>query len=278
MHRFVLRCVAVSLGLLTMWACGLTGADVRFGGIVGATGAVWPIPGADVSFDAFVGLGGVEAASRTEFSLFPYTVGSETLSVSLTREWLSLSGGYQFSLVPIGITSAEILARARPSPWQFVAGGLLLDVSIEGEARLKGEAFSSTPLRTEIWTRGTAGVSRSVGCVDPVRLAISLETTVSAPGGGGIWPTPALLASASIGNVTLAGEARLTFAGGLHLDSGTVTLSGAWRDVGLSAAAWCTFSGEPRGASLGIRAAYEFGDSSLAGSSANDACAGGVCR
>ncbi len=278
MHRLVFRYVAAALVIQAALAYGVMGADLRCGGIVRASGAVLPIPGADVSFDAFVGLDGAEVASRTEYSLFPYTIGSETLAVSLTRDWLSLSGEYTFSLLPIGITSATFLAHARPVPWEFAAESLVLDLSIEGEARLKGDTFLSTPLRTEIWAKGTAGVSRSVGCLDPLRLAVSLEATASAPGGGGIWPTPALLASASIGSATLSGEATLATAGGLHLDSGTVTLSGAWRDVGLFAAAWCALSGEPLDVSLGIRVAYEFGDSPLAGSSADESCAGGVCR
>jgi hypothetical protein len=274
----LLRRVAMALAILAALACGAWGADLRSGGVASAWGSARPIVGGSASLDLFLGLGDLEAASWTEYSLFPYTMGSETLSLSLVRDWLTLSGEYQFSLLPLGITSATLLARARPAPWDIALGDLLLDLSVEGEARLKGDTFTSAPLRTEIWLKAAASVSRSVGCLDQVLLGASLEATASAPGGGRVWPTPVLLASASIGRAMLESATTLSLAPRLRVESETVSLRASWSDLGVSGEAWCTFSEEPGGPSVGLRVSYEFGDIPLGVTPTSSNCSGGVCR
>jgi hypothetical protein len=259
-------------------ACSAAGADLRFGGNVDAWGAVCPILSGNTSLDLFVGLGDVEAAARTEFSLFPYTMGTEIFSLSLVREWLTIAGQFELSVIPIGITSAEILSRAQPSPWEWLIGDVLLDVSVEGEARLRGYTFATTPLRAEVWVKGAASASRSVGCLDQVLLGASLEATLSAPDGGQIWPTSTLVAALSYGCATLRSETVVSLVPSLRLDEERLFLRVSWNDLGLAGEASVAFTAEPLGPSVGLRLLYEFGDTPLGGSPSGSECAGGVCR
>lgn len=280
MHKLVRlgRVSVVAFILATALACSAVGADLRFGGSVEAWGTACPILGGNASLDLFVGLDDVEAATRTEFSLFPYIVGTETLSVSLVREWLSVGGEFQLSVVPIGITSAMVLSRAQPSPWVGSIGDVLLDLSVEGEARLKGHTFATTPLRAEVWVKGAASASRSLGCLDQVLLGVSLEATLSAPDDGKIWPTSTLVAALSYGCATLRSETVVSLAPSLRLDEQKLLFLVSWRDLGLSCEASLAFTAEPRGPSIGLRILYEFGDTPLGGGPSGSGCAGGVCR
>jgi hypothetical protein len=272
------RVSASAFILTTVLACSAVGADLRFGGGVEAWGTTCPILGGNASLDLFVGLGSVETATRTEFSLFPYTMGTETLSVSLVREWLSVGGEFQLSVIPIGITSAMVLSRAQPLPWVGSIGDVLLDVSVEGEARLKGDTFATTPLRAEVWVKGTASASRSLGCLDQVLLGASLEATLSAPDGGKIWPTSTLVAALSYGCATLRSETVVSLVPSLRLDEERLFLRVSWKDLGLSGEASLAFTAEPLGPSLGLRILYEFGDTPLGGGPSGSECSGGVCR
>jgi hypothetical protein len=259
-------------------ACSAVGADLRFGGSVETWGTASPTLGGNASLDLLMGLGDVEAATRTEFSLFPYTMGTETLSVSLVREWLSVGGEFRLSVVPIGVTSAMILSRAQPSPWECSIGDVLIDFSVEGEARLKGYTFATTPLRAEVWVQGTASASRSLGCLDQVLLGASLEATLSAPDGGEIWPVSTLVAALSYGCATLRSETVISLLPSLRLDEERLFLRVSWNDLGLSGEASLAFTAEPRSPSVGLRVLYEFGDAPLVGGPSGSGCAGGVCR
>jgi len=259
-------------------ACSAVGADLRFGGSVETWGTASPTLGGNASLDLFVGLGSVEAATRTESSLFPYTMGTEILSVFLVREWLSVGGEFRLSVVPIGVTSAMILSRAQPSPWECSIGDVLIDFSVEGEARLKGYTFATTPLRAEVWVQGTASASRSLGCLDQVLLGASLEATLSAPDGGEIWPVSTLIAALSYGCATLRSETVISLFPSLRLDEERLFLRVSWNDLGLSGEASLAFTAEPRSPSVGLRVLYEFGDAPLVGGPSGSGCAGGVCR
>jgi hypothetical protein len=259
-------------------ACSAVGADLRFGGSVETWGTASPTLGGNASLDLFVGLGSVEAATRTESSLFPYTMGTEILSVFLVREWLSVGGEFRLSVVPIGVTSAMILSRAQPSPWECSIGDVLIDFSVEGEARLKGYTFATTPLRAEVWVQGTASASRSLGCLDQVLLGASLEATLSAPDGGEIWPVSTLVAALSYGCATLRSETVISLLPSLRLDEERLFLRVSWNDLGLSGEASLAFTAEPRSPSVGLRVLYEFGDAPLVGGPSGSGCAGGVCR
>ena len=259
-------------------ACSAVGADLRFGGSVETWGTARPTLGGNASLDLLMGLGDVEAATRTEFSLFPYTMGTETLSVSLVREWLSVGGEFQLSVLPIGITSAMVFSRAQPPPWECSISDVLLDFSVEGEARLKGYTFATTPLRAEVWVQGTASVSRSLGCLDQVLLGASLEATLSAPDGGEIWPVSTLIAALSYGCATLRSETVISLLPSLRLDEERLFLRVSWNDLGLSGEASLAFTAEPRSPSVGLRVLYEFGDAPLVGGPSGSGCAGGVCR
>ncbi|MCX6099120.1 MAG: hypothetical protein NTX69_03800 [Candidatus Bipolaricaulota bacterium] len=274
-----LRRMSASAAILaTALVCSAVGADLRFGGSVEAWGTACPTLSGNASLDLFVGLGSVEAATRTESSLFPYTMGTETLSISLVRDWLSVGGEFQLSVVPIGVTSAMVLSRAQPSPWACSIGDVLLDLSVEGEARLKGDTFATTPLRAEVWVKGTASASRSLGCLDQVLLGASLEATLSAPDYGKIWPTSTLVAALSYGCATLRSETVVSLVPSLRLDEEKLLLLVSWRDLGLSGEASLAFTAEPRSPSVGLRVLYEFGDTPIGGGSSGSECAGGVCR
>jgi hypothetical protein len=280
MHKLVgLGRLFVLVGLFAAaLACSAVGAELRFGGVVEMWGTASPILGGNASLDLLIGLGDVEAATRTEFSLFPYTTGTETLSVSLVREWLSVGGEFRLSVLPIGITSAMVLSRAQPPPWECSISDVLLGFSVEGEARLKGYTFATTPLRAEVWVQGTASVSRSLGCLDQVLLGASLEATLSAPDGGEIWPTSTLVAALSYGCATLRSETVISLAPSLRFDEERLFLRVSWDDLGLSGEASLAFTAEPRSPSVGLRVLYEFGDAPLGGGPSGSGCAGGVCR
>ena len=175
------RMSASAVVLATALVCSAVGADLRFGGRAEAWGTACPTLSGNASLDLFVGLGNVEAATRTEFSLFPYTMGTETFSISLVREWLSVGGEFRLSVVPIGITSAMVLSRAQPLPWECSIGDVLLDFSVEGEARLKGYTFATTPLRAEVWVQGTA--SASVVAQTLTSITVSPSSATVANGG-----------------------------------------------------------------------------------------------
>jgi len=270
------RLALVCFTLLLALACCANGMRFRSGGVVTSWGAIWPTPSGSASMDLFLGLGTIEASSRTEYSLFPYTLGTETLGVGISHEWLSLSGEYQWSLLPLGITQAAFRARALPSPWDVPQGEVLFEFSVEGEARLTGNSFDSSPLRAEVWVRGEATASRSLGILDQVLLGTSLEATLSSPGGQ-IWPTPGVVISASLGPVSLSCEATLSFSSGLHLASEAVSLRGSWREVGLSGDVSLGIA-EGGGPSVGLRISYEFGDAPQRPFPSTDECSGGVCR
>lgn len=276
-REFAVRCVAASLAAVMAFAWTSGGADLRFGGAVGASFGVLPVPAGDVSLELSVGLGPVDVSSWTEYSLFPYVVGSQTFAVSVAQDWLGLNAEYRFSLVPLGITRAAILARARPLPWDLAWGDSIVSVAAEGEARLTGDSFASA-LRTEVWAKASVGASRAVGCLDRVALEASVEVTLSAPGGGRVWPTPALIASATFGRFTLESETSLSVVAGLRIAAETVSLAASWGEIGLSGSVWCTLSGDLRAPSLGIRLAKQFGDAPIQGFRVGGTCAGGVCH
>lgn len=272
--RVVATCVAVLLAV-TAWSA--TGSELRAGGRAVLLGSTLPSAGASAEIDLFVGLGDIEAFSTTELSLFPYTTGSETVALSLVRDGLSLTAEYQFSIVPLGISAATILAQAAPAPWVAAWGSFLVDVGVEGEARLLGDSFAATPLRAELWVKGYSSIGGSLGPFDSVRVAVTLEGTLSSPGGT-VWPTPTLTASASLGRATLSSETEASLAGGFHVVAETVSLACSWRELGLSGKAWCTFSEEPSGPTVGFRISYKFGALPLRPFPASIDCVGGVCR
>jgi len=254
-----------------------TGSELRTGGRTVVVGSALPSVAGSAEVDLFAGLGSLEASSTTELSLFPYTMGNETIAVSLVRDWLSLTAEYQFSLAPLGITAPTILMQATPPAWVATWGLFLVDAGVDAEARLLGDGLAATPLRAEVWVRGGAGIGCTVSVIDYLRVAATLEATLSAPNGT-IWPTPSLLASASVGRVTLSSETELAFAGGIHVAAEAVSLVCSWLELGISARAWCTFSGEPTGPSVGLRIAYEFGAHPLRPFPDSAECVGGVCH
>jgi len=266
--------VGVLLGTL---AWSTTGSELRAGGRAVLLGSALPSVGASAEIDLFAGLGSVEASSTTELSLFPYTTANETIALSLIQDWLSLTAEYQFSVRPLGITAATILAQATPPAWIETWGSLLVDASVKGEARLLGDGFASRPLRAEVWVKGSAGIGTSLGVLDFVRVGAAIEGTLSAPNGT-IWPTPSLVASASVGRMTLSSETEWSFAGGIHVAAETVSLVCLWLELGISARAWCAFSGEPTGPGVGLRIAYEFGALPLRPFPDSTECVGGVCH
>jgi len=267
-------CVGV---LLVAIAWSAMGSELSTGGRAVLLGSALPSAGGNAEIDLFADYWNLEATSTTEISLFPYRTGSETIALSLVQDWLSLTAEYEFSIVPLGITAATILAQATPTPWVTACGSFLVDLGVEGEARLLGDGFAATPLRAELWVKGSAGIGGSVGPVDLVRIGAALEGTLSAPNGT-VWPTPSLIASASLGRATLSSETEATFAGGIHIEAETLSLVCSWREFGLSAKAWCTFSGEPTGPSVGLRIAYEFGALPLRPFPDSVQCVGGVCH
>jgi len=267
-------CVVVLLAA-TAWSA--TGSELCTGGRGAFVGSALPSAGGSAEIDLFVGLGSLEASSRTELSLFPYTTSNETVALSLVQDWLWLTAEYQFSIVPLGITAATILAQATPAAWLTTWESFLVDLAIEGKARLLGDGFASTPLRAELWIKGSAGIGGSVGPVDLVRIAAALEGTLSSPDGT-VWLTPTLIASASLGRATLSSETEWSFASGIHVVAETVSLLCSWLELGLSAKAWCTFSEEPTGPAVGLRIAFDFGALPLKPFPDSTACVGGVCH
>jgi len=266
-------CVAVLLAAL---ASSAAGSELRAGGRAVLVGLALPSPAGSAEIDLFVGLGSLEASSRTELSLFPYTTSSQTVALSLARDWLSLSAEYQFSIRPLGITAARILARAGPPARLAVWGNCLVDAGVESEARLVGYGFATTPLRAEFWVKGTAGVGGAVGPLDVVRIAAAIEGTLSAPDGT-VVPKPSLVVSASLGRATLSIETELSFAGGIRIAAETVSLACSRLEWGLSAKGWCAFSGEPTGPSAGLRISYAFGAMPRCPFPGSAGCVGGVC-
>ncbi len=273
-YRVVVACVGV---LLAAVAWSAIGAELRTGGRAVLVGSALPSAGANAEIDLFADYWNLEATSTTEISLFPYRTGSETVALSLVQDWLCLTAEYEFSIVPLGITATSILAQATPPAWMTAWGSCVVDLAVEGEARLLGDGFASTPLRAELWVKGSAGIGGSVGPVDLVHVAAALEGTLSAPNGT-IWPTPTLVASASLGRATLSSETELSLAGGIHVTAETVSLVCSWLEFGMSAKVWCTFSGEPTGPAVGLRIAYEFGALPLRPFPDSTACVGGVCH
>lgn len=272
--RMVVTCVGVLLGVM---ACSAGGAELSTGGRAVLVGSAMPSAGANAEIDLFADYWHLEATSTTEISLFPYRTGSETIALSLVQDWLILTAEYEFSIVPLGITASTILAQATPGAWLTAWESFLVDLAVEGEARLLGDGFAATPLRAELWVKGSAGIGGSVGPIDLVHVAAALEGTLSAPNGT-VWPTPSLIASASLGRATLSSETEWSLAGGVHVTAETLSLVCSWLELGLSAKAWCTFSGEPTGPSVGLRIAYEFGAVPLRPFPDSVQCVGGVCH
>jgi len=272
--RVVTVCVGV---LLAAVAWSAKGSELRVGGRGVFVGSALPSVAGSAEIDLFADYWNLEATSTTEISLFPYRTGSETIALSLVQDWLSLTAEYEFSIVPLGITALTVLAQAAAPAWVATWESLLVDAGVEAEARLLGDGLAATPLRAEIWVRGGAGIGCSVSVIDYLRVAATLEGTLSAPNGT-IWPTPSLVASASVGRMTLSSETELSFAGGIHVAAETVSLVYSWLELGISARAWCTFSGEPTGPSVALRIAYEFGALPLRPFPDSAECVGGVCH
>jgi hypothetical protein len=270
----VVACVGI---LLAAVAWSAAGSELRTGGRAVLVGSGLPSVGANAEIDLFADYWNLEATSTTEISLFPYRTGSETIALSLVQDWLSLTAEYEFSIVPLGITASTILAQATPPAWVTAWESFLVDLAVEGEARLLGDGFAATPLRAELWVKGSAGIGGSVGPIDLVHVGAALEGTLSAPNGT-VWPTPSLIASASLGRATLSSETEWSLAGGVHVTAETLSLVCSWLELGLSAKAWCTFSGEPTGPSVGLRIAYEFGAVPLRPFPDSVQCVGGVCH
>jgi len=263
--------------LVSAVSCAVAGESLRIGARTQVTGSASPAWSVGAALDAFAGWGDLEFSSGTQASLFPYSIADQTVALSLTREWLSLAASYTFSVVPIGITSAGFVAHAAPPSCLIPLGALLFDLSVEGEARLKGSGFASTPLRAELWVEGHATVSRSLGCIDLVSLGAGLAGTLSSPGGT-VWPTPSVAASVAFGRLRVASETEFALAGGIDVASEKLSLYLAWHDVGLATEVWCTFSGELRGPDAGLRVSYEFGSLPRRPFPGSTECAGGVCR
>jgi hypothetical protein len=277
LKRFRRAILALAGVLLVAASWGAASSEVRVGGRAELVGAALPLAGAGATVDFFLGRGEIDVSTATDFSLFPYTLSTEAVAVSLVRDWLSLNAEYQFSIVPIGISAATILAQATPAPWEIACGAQLFEIAVESEARLKGDAFTSTPLRAELWLRGRAGVSRAGVPLDFIFVGASLEGTLSAPNGT-VWPVSTFVVSASLGCVTLASETEISFAGGTHVTNETLSLTLSSLVSQLSGEAWYTLSDEPGGVSVGLRVAYEFGASPLLTFSGSRECVGGVCR
>ena len=270
--------VAALVGvLLAAMAWSAMGSELRTGGRGVFLGSALPSVAGSAQIDLFANYWNLEASSTTEISLFPYRTGSETIALSLVQDWLSLTAEYEFSIAPLGITALTILVQARPPAWMTAWGSCVVDLAVEGEARLLGDGFTATPLRAEVWVKGGAGIGGSVGPVDLVRIGAALEGTLSAPNGT-VWPTPTLTASASLGRATLSSETEWSLAGGIHVTAETVSLLCSWRELGLSGKAWCTFSEEPAGPTVGLRIAYEFGALPLRPFPDSVECVGGVCH
>ena len=272
--RVVAACVEVLL-IATAWSA--TGSELRTGGRGVFVGSALPSVAGSAEVDLFANYWKLEATSTTEISLFPYRTGSETIALSLVQDWLSLTAEYEFSIVPLGITATAILVQATPPAWVATWGSFLVDAGVEAEARLLGDGLAATPLRAEVWVRGGAGIGCTAGVIEHLRVAATLEGTLSAPNGT-IWPTPSLIASASLGRATISSETELSFAGGIHVAAETVSLVCSWRELGLSGKTWCTFSGEPTGPVVGLRIAYEFGALPLRPFPDSTECVGGVCH
>lgn len=271
--RLLLLVSAASLA-----APGVAAGTVSCGGRAEVALALQPAAGVGLVLDGFVDWEMLEVSSTTEASLLPYTFASERLACSVVRDWLDVSVQYEFTVVPIGITEAAIVAHAAPSPWEAVAGSLLWQAGVEAEARLTGAGFASTSLRSELWIEATAGVTRDgLGPLDTVSCSAALGGTLSAPAGVA-WPVPRLALSAALGSVTLESETELSLAGGLHVAAETVSLGISLESARVVGGAWCTWSSGVAGASLGLRVAYEFGASPLRAYPSASACAGGVCR
>ncbi len=279
MRRFLKRqSVAVGLAVGLLVSCSGTAAEAwRGGGALAAWGTASPIAAGSTSLDLFLGLGELEISSHTEMSLFPYTVGDQAFSLGVVHEWLSLSAQYEFSLLPIGITSATLLARAAPDAWETSCGDSLVFLSAQGEGRLAGSAFGSAPLRGELWLRGAAGISRDVGLIDQLLAEASLEATLTSTDKGRIWPVPGLLVMASLGWASLASETSLALAPDVHVASETLSLRGSWSALGLSAGLSLELSDE-ESPTLSLEASYEFGDAPGRPFPSTPECEGGVCR
>ncbi len=272
-----LGCTVVLLGVLAVASCGVAaGADLRLGGSMEAWGTACPVPGGNASLDLFLGLGDLEAVTRTEVSVFPYTTGTETIALYLVRDWLSAGAEFRVSVLPIGVTAATILFSALPLPWDYSIGDTVLEFSVDGEARLVGDSFASAPLRAELWAKGAVTAARSLGWLDQVLLGVSLEATLSAPDGGRIWPVPAAIAELSCGGVSLRSET--TIGPSMSLDAEKLTLRASWGEIGLSAEGVVAFARETEDVSIELRLQYEFGDTPLRRVSADSECSGGVCR
>jgi len=277
LHARRIVCLSVCLAVIAGGAGAVRGDDLRLGGALETSAGVSSMVSGDASVELVAGLSSVDLGSWTEMSLLPYTMAFETLTLAYVQDWLSLRAEYRFSLAPLGITSATILSGARPGSWETSVGDILVSVSAETEARLAGYSFASL-LRTEIWAKVTAGASRRIGCLGPVYVGGSLEATASAPGGGRIWPTPAVVVSATLGHVVLRSETTFSIVGGVRVSAETVSLEGSWSEIGLSGSAWCAFSEGESGPSLGIRVVKEMGDAPLWGFRSGGSCSGGVCR
>jgi hypothetical protein len=264
--------VALSLGILGLAA---DAPAFRFGGLVEARTPVYPSFGVDASLTLVAGWGDWDLSSRTDASFWPFTQSEETLGLSLVREWLTLGGERSQSIVPIGISSALLFARAVPPHWTQEAGSLRLDLGVEAEARVKGDRFRSVPLRSELWVKGMA-TSALVGVVlDEVHLGASLEGTLSAPNGGQVWPTATLQAGVRLGCVLLRSETAVSLTP-LRFEAERVILQVAVPEFGLSAEARAVFLGAGLAPSAEIRLGYAFGERRST-TPTSDGCEGGVC-
>jgi hypothetical protein len=220
------------------------------------------------------GLAGLELLSRTDVAAYPYTFGKETLELSLTRDWLTVGGGYSFTVLPIGITSATLFAQAAPPHLLQGEGDLTIDLGIEGEARQKGDSLADISGRTELWLKGSVAVIFSNAVLDQVAIGASLEGTGSAPGDLRVWPVAKLFVSGKEGCVSFRSEAAVSLSP-LRFDSERVTLelepfSGA---LVRAEVAFVPPTFAPA-AELGFF--YEFGDPGRAALT-KSCCVGGVC-
>ncbi|MEW5826432.1 MAG: hypothetical protein AB1778_06320 [Candidatus Bipolaricaulota bacterium] len=270
-------CWGVLAATIVALTTAVAAADMRWGGRVEAWGSAVARPGASGAATLFLGLPFGEVAARTEFAFLPYILGTQALSISAGHDELSLTGEYTWTLIPLGITSASVTARARPHAWTAFVGDIVFDAAFEGDARLSGIHFASVPLRTELWARLTAGASRRIEGLGRIRLATAISSTSSVPNPFQLWPLATLSASLEVGAASLRSETTFLLAP-LRFDSERLVVDIVRMDFGFSAEASLTFTQGTGHPAIGLRVGYAFGDLQRFGRGAEGSCEGGVCR
>lgn len=270
-------CVALSA---VLFAGGSVGAardadGFRLGGSFAANSPIWPAFAASGLLDLFAGVGDWEVHALTDLSVIPYTIGEEAFRLILTREWLSVGAEYRFSILPLGISSATITARATPPHLVEQRVGIKTDLGIDAEARLKGDSFAFRPQRIELHLTGSGTVTLSHVVIDEIVIGSSLEATASDPHGERVWWTTTARLGGTFGCVSLESETTFSLLPS-RLDSEVLTLEIASTPPGLSAYAKAGLAAPDFTCALEVGLSWTFGDPSLAAPATNE-CSGGVC-